>query len=59
MGYLTENSIDWWNEELKPIYFNKVDESFIREYADYMNWKNVGLYQLHLSDDFKREMFIK
>lgn len=18
MGYLTENSIDWWNEELKP-----------------------------------------
>lgn len=41
------------------VYWYQLDESFIREYADYMNWKNVGLYQLHLSDEFKREMFIK
>lgn len=40
------------------IYWYQLPESFMREYAEYMDWDRVLLYQFHLTEDFMREFQI-
>lgn len=57
------SKLDTWtqNDWDALFYFNKVDESFIRQFRDYITgsvWKTISKHQ-QISADFRREMFIK
>lgn len=54
MGYLTENSINWWNEELKPKFLD-----FWRENRFRVNWTDISKMKNMTADvirEFKDEL---
>ena len=54
MGYLTENSIDWWNEELKPKFLD-----FWRENRFRVNWTDISKMKNMTADvirEFQNEL---
>ena len=54
MGYLTENSINWWNEELKPKFLD-----FWRENRFRVNWTDISKMKNMTADvirEFQNEL---